>query len=146
MSKSHRCAWAAGFMDGDGFITIQTSHRKVNGVSYKGFYLRVGACQASETPLKELQTLFGGNINIKNSGPNHDGYNRKTQWIWTLSSKQAESALQQMLPYLLHKREVALLALDFQSKMTNSTRKITEEMLAYRESIKVQIASINSES
>lgn len=146
MSKSHRCAWAAGFMDGGGFITIQTSHRKVNGVSYKGFYLRVGACQASEPPLKELQALFGGNINPKNSGPNPEGYNRKSQWVWTISSKQAESALQQMLPYLLHKREVALLALDFQSRMTNSTRKISEEMLAYRVATKEKIAAINSES
>lgn len=146
MSKSHRCAWAAGFIDGDGFITIQSSHRKVNGISYKGYYLRIGACQASEGPLKELQHLFGGLINSKNSGPNKEGYNRKPQWIWTLSSKQAESALQQMLPYLLHKREVALLALDFQSKMTNSTRKITEEMLTYRLRIKEKIANINSES
>ena len=146
MSKSHKCAWAAGFIDGDGFITIQTSHRKINGISYKGFYLRVGACQANEAPLKELQNLFGGKINIKNSGPNKEKYNRKTQWVWTLSSKQAESALQQMLPYLLHKREVALLALDFQSKMTNSTRKISEEMLAYRLSIKEKIGNINSES
>lgn len=146
MSKSHRCAWAAGFIDGDGFVTIQSSHRKVNGVSYKGYYLRIGACQASEEPLKELQRLFGGLINSKNSGPNKEGYNRKPQWLWTLSSKQAESALQQMLPYLLHKREVALLALDFQSKMTNSTRKITEEMLTYRLGIKEKIANINSES
>ena len=146
MSKSHRCAWAAGFMDGDGFVTIQTSHRIVNGVSYKGYYLRVGACQAAENPLKELQSLFGGNIKPKNSGPNREGYNRKPQWVWTISSKQAESALQQLLPYLVHKREVALLALDFQSKMTNSTRKITEEMLAYRLEIKNKMTDINSES
>ena len=144
MSKTHRCAWAAGFIDGDGFITIQTSNTTTNGKSYKGHYLRIGACQASELPLKELQKLFGGNIRSKNSGPNKEGYNRKPQWVWTLSSKQAESALKQMLPYLLHKREVALLALDFQS--TKSTRKLTEEMITYRLEIKQKIANINSES
>jgi len=146
MSRTHKCAWAAGFIDGDGFITIQTSHRKVNGTSYKGYYLRVGACQANQLPLKELQKLFGGNIKEKNSGPNHDGYNRKTQWVWTLSSKQAEAALQQMLPYLIHKKEVACLALDFQSKMTKSTKKLPEDVLAYRLGIKEKITSINSES
>ena len=34
MSKAHRLAWAAGFIDGDGFITIQNRTSKVNGKTY----------------------------------------------------------------------------------------------------------------
>ena len=79
MSRSHQLAWAAGFIDGDGFITIQNRSQMVNGKKYTGYYVRLGCCQASEVPLKELQRLFGGVIREKNAGPNKENYNRKTQ-------------------------------------------------------------------
>lgn len=146
MARSHRLAWAAGFIDGDGFITIQNRTNTVNGKIYKGHYLRIGVCQATEVPLKELQKLFGGTIRIKNSGPNKEKYNRKTQWLWNLSTKQAADTLIQILPYLLHKKEVALLALDFQKTMSKDNKQLSDEILAYRLAVKEQIANINSES
>lgn len=146
MSRSHRLAWAAGFVDGDGFITIQNRTSTVNGKIYKGHYLRIGVCQASELPLKELQSLFGGTIRVKNSGPNREGYNRKTQWLWNLSTKQAADVLTQLLPYFLHKKEVALLALEFQGTMSKDNKQLSDEILIHRLALKEQIASINSES
>lgn len=143
MSKSHRLAWAAGFIDGDGFITIQNRNQTVNGKQYKGHYLRVGACQASLAPLEELQRIFGGSIRPKSIGSNPHGYNRKPQWNWALSTQQASDALTQMLPFLLHKREVALLALDFHGTM-GTTHKVSEELYAKRETIKKQITDINA--
>lgn len=145
MSKSHRLAWAAGFIDGDGFITIQDRSQTVNGKHYSGYYVRLGCCQASEVPLKELQTLFGGTIRIKNSGPNREGYNRKTQYLWCLSTSQACTAIQQILPYLIHKKEVAEIALEFQSTM-GTTKKLTDEIKIYRELLKQKIQFLNSES
>lgn len=144
MSRAHKLAWASGFIDGDGFITIQNRTSTVNNKTYHSHYLRVGACQASEIPLKELQSIFGGTIRIKSQGKKTDGYNRLTQYIWTLSTKQAAEALRQMLPYLVHKREVALLALEFQKTLGKG--KITPEVLAYRLEIKHKISGINSES
>jgi len=145
MSRSHRLAWAAGFMDGDGFITIQHRTSKVNGKHYSGHYVRLGCCQASEVPLKELQALFGGTIRIKNSGPNRESYNRKTQYLWCLSTSQACAAIQQILPYLIHKKEVAEIALEFQSTM-GTTKKLTDEVKTYRELLKQKIQFLNSES
>ncbi len=144
MSQSHRLAWAAGFIDGDGFITIQQSNTKINGKYYRGFYLRVGACQASLPVLEELQTLFGGSIRSKNSGPNREGYNRKPQWVWTLSTNAAKEALEQLLPYLIHKKASALVALEFQSTMTDSTRKVTDEIKTYRKLLLDKIQEINA--
>lgn len=142
MSKSHRLAWAAGFIDGDGFITIQNRNQIINEKQYKGHYLRIGACQASKKPLEELQTLFGGNITIKNSGPNREGYNRKTQYLWCLSTAKAAEIIEQLLPYLIHKKEVALLGLEFQKTMSNF--KVSEETWDKREDLKQQIQTINS--
>lgn len=143
MSKSHRLAWAAGFMDGDGFITIQNRNQRVNGKQYTGHYLRVGACQALLSPLEELQNLFGGTIRPKNSGPNREGYNRKPQWIWCLSTQQATEALTQLLPFLIHKKKVAELALEFQSTM-GTTQKVSEKITEFRSSLQTQIKDINS--
>lgn len=142
MSKSHRLAWAAGFIDGDGFITIQNRNQTINEKQYKGHYLRVGACQANKVPLEELQKLFGGNITTKNSGPNKEGYNRKTQYLWCLSTAKAADALEQLLPYLIHKKEVALIGIEFQKTMSNF--KVSEEVWESREKFKQQIQTINS--
>ena len=51
-----------------------------------------------------------------------------------------------MLPFLLHKKEVALLALSFQETMSQDKKQLTEETLAYRLAIQQKIISINSES
>jgi len=144
MSRSHKLAWASGFVDGDGFITIQNRTSTVNNKTYNSHYLRLGACQASEVPLKELQAIFGGTIRIKSHGRNTDGYKRLTQYVWTLSTKQAAEALRQMLPYLVHKREVALLAIEFQESLGGG--QITPEKLTYRRSIQETVKRINSES
>lgn len=143
MSKSHRLAWAAGFIDGDGFITIQDRSQKVNGVKYTGQYVRLGCCQASEIPLKELQHLFGGTIRVKNSGPNKERYNRKTQYIWCLSTLQAVEAIKQLLPFLIHKKEVAELAIEFQTTM-GTTVKLSDEIKQKRSELKDRIQYINS--
>lgn len=144
MSKSHRLAWAAGFIDGDGFITIQNRTTKYKDKVYTGTYLRIGACQANILPLEELQNLFGGSIRVKNSGPNPDGYNRKEQWIWTLSTEAAKEALTQLLPYLLHKRQVALLALEFQETMGKTKDTVKEETVENRLRLKAEITAINA--
>ena len=144
MSKSHRLAWAAGFIDGDGFITIQNRKSVVNGKTYSGTYLRVGACQAKQDVLLELQSLFGGSIRIKNSGPNREGYNRKQQWVWTLSTEQASECLKQIIPFMIHKKEVALLALSFQETMSTNKQQLSQDTVDKRLSIQAEILRINS--
>lgn len=144
MSKSHQLAWAAGFMDGDGHISIQNRKTKHKEKTYTGTYLRVGACQASLAPLEKLQSLFGGSIKPKNSGPNPQGYNRKPQWVWCLSTEQAKNALEQMMPYLVHKQKVAKLALEFQNTMSDNKQKLSDDIVAKRIQLQTEIATLNS--
>lgn len=143
MSKSHQLAWAAGFIDGDGFITIQDRTTKIKNKTYNGYYIRLGCCQASETPLKELQKLFGGVIRIKNCGPNKENYNRKIQYIWALSTQQATEVIKQLFPYLVHKKEVAKLAIEFQTTMGNYY-KVPDEILLRRVLLKDKIQTLNA--
>ena len=144
MSKSHRLAWAAGFLDGDGFITIQNRKSVVNGKTYSGTYLRVGACQAKQDVLLELQSLFGGSIRPKNSGPNKEGYNRKPQWLWNVSTQEAGETLKQLLPFLIHKKAVAVLALEFQETMSTNKQQLSPDTVEKRLSLQTEIARINS--
>ena len=144
MSKSHQLAWAAGFIDGDGFITIQNRKTKHKDKVYTGTYLRVGACQACLPPLEKLQSLFGGSIRPKNSGPNPHGYNRKPQWVWALSTQEAGSALEQLVPYLVNKKEVALLAMEFQTTMADHKKQLSQDIVDKRLKLQSDIAHINS--
>lgn len=146
MSRSHKIAWAAGFMDGDGFITIQNRTSKYKDKVYTGHYLRVGACQSALAPLEELKKLFGGSVRPKHVGGRSDGYNRKPQWVWSLSTAQANEALKEMLPFLLHKRQVALLALEFQGTMGTDKSAVKDEVYEKRKEIQTAITAINSQS
>ena len=143
MSLSHRLAWAAGFIDGDGFITIQNRNQNINGKQYTGHYLRLGACQANIVPLEELKKLFGGSIRIKNSGPNREGYNRKQQWVWQCSTQSAKTALIQLIPYLIHKKTVACLGIEFADTM-GTTQRVSEELNLKRNELQQAIKELNS--
>lgn len=143
MSRSHQLAWAAGFIDGDGFITIQDRTTKYKDKVYKGMYVRLGVNQVSQKPLEELQKIFGGTVRERNGG-NKDGFNRKQQYQWCLSTSAACDAIKQIMPYLRNKSEVAELALDFQNTMSETKHKISEETLTYRAEIKTKIQHLNS--
>lgn len=141
MSQSHRLAWAAGFIDGDGFVSIQNRNSKSKaGKSYKGHYLRVGVNQVQVAPLVELQRLFGGTVRPRNCG-NQDGFHRKQQYQWCISTEAAAKCLRMIAPYAIHKTEVIGLALEFQTTMgsptdTNKTlRALLAEQIRVRNSL-----------
>lgn len=138
MSRTHKVAWAAGFVDGDGYIVVQ--RRKCNG--YTGHYLRLGVNHVAIEPLLEMQKLFGGKIEKQN--PATVSGNRKQRHRWTLSTKAAAEALKQMLPYMKNKQSVAALALDFQKTIGNHGQKVSSFVTEQREWFKEQIASLNS--
>lgn len=136
-------AWAAGFFDGEGFVTIQERNSKINGKQYKGYYLRVGLKHVAPAPIYELQKLFGGKIRIERRN-SRDGYNRKDIHVWTLSCTQAKECLVQLMPYLQNKTNVATLGIDFQNTMQDNKIKVSEETNLLRAVIKNEITRLNS--
>ena len=103
MKRELMYAWAAGFIDGDGSITILQNNVWHGG---RGFYLRLEASGVSDKPLKKLLGLFGGTI----SG----GYGRPI-FGWRVDAGKARAALKAMLPYLTNKADQARLAIRFQN-------------------------------
>jgi hypothetical protein len=138
MSRTHEVCWAAGFFDGEGYITIQKRGHK----NYIGHYLRIGINHVAIEPLLEMQRLFGGNISEQN--PEKVIGNRKPRHGWNLSTSKASETLKQLLPYLRNKNKVAALALDFQETIQSNKQKIPDSVVELRESLKTKITALNS--
>lgn len=102
-------AWAAGIIDGEGCITIKKQRGK-----YYHFQIIVG--QSGDTlpvMLSKLQELYGGNI----GNPYTDTRIRTPKWYWQVVCGTAEDALKKMLPYLVQKRDQALVALEYRASV-----------------------------
>lgn len=142
MSITHEVAWAAGFFDGEGFVTIQHGYSKCpKGVKYFRHSLRIGINHVAIEPLLEMQRLFGGKINKQRI--NLVVGNRKQRHQWLLNCKEAENALRRLLPYLKNKQSVAELGLELQSTM-GTTKKVSEDLILYRSLLKEKIQHLNS--
>jgi len=125
-------AWAAGFVDGEGSIGIYASHHTYSLTLYVG--------QKYRKPLDKLATLFGGTPYFNKSKTK----NGSGLWDWKISSTKARDALVAMLPFLVVKRNQALLAIEFQSTvqvdMNRST--LSDEDRRTKKWFKDQIAAM----
>jgi len=137
-------AWAAGFFDGEGYVTIQERNSKINGKKYRGYYLRVGLKHVAPEPVYELQKLFGGTIRVESRKFNKDGCNRKNIHAWQVSCQQAKECLIQMMPYLINKIQVAELGIELQNTMQKSKHTLTDDLHVYRALLKDKITKLNS--
>jgi hypothetical protein len=105
-------AWAAGFIDGEGCVSIvqrwtgACSTKK----SYRYYQLNINVPQINKDPLLKLQKMFGGQIQaIKPTGP------RRQSFVWTIHAALAGRMLSMLVPYLIVKKNEAELALQYQN-------------------------------
>ena len=101
MTKEAAIAWAAGFFEGEGSITIAPD-----------LTLIVRASQVDRTPLERFVALFGGTIRDKCARGN-----RKKCWEWNCCGPAAAGLLTLIRPYIVRPRirERIELALTFQA-------------------------------
>lgn len=143
MSITHEVAWAAGFFDGEGYVTIQHGYTKSkSGIKYPRHTLRIGINHVAIEPLLEMQRLFGGNIE-KQRIESVVG-NRKPRHRWVLNCSKAAEALQRMMPYFKNKQSVAELGLELQMTMQKTKQEVPETILLYRAMLKEKITHLNS--
>ncbi|MGV1985619.1 LAGLIDADG family homing endonuclease [Agrobacterium sp. 22-221-1] len=114
--------WAAGFFDGEGCIQIEP-RKSGHGTSY---YVNIQVTQNDRRPLDELQKRWGGNV----TGACRRATDRCFRW--RMSSTGAAVFLTAMLPYLLVKRERALLALEMRDLMGSKGIPATDAQRAAR--------------
>ncbi len=132
-------AYIAGFFDGEGHIRIQRHSTRC-----KTMMLQCTACQAEEEPLTFIQERFGGTV--KRRTTKYKGQD-KVLWEWQVSSKSAERFLDAILPYMRCKYKEALIALAFRftfapQHVKGGHKKISDEVLAFRESCKNALVDI----
>ena len=89
-------AWTAGIVDGEGHISIKHLRPTV-------YQLEIGITNTDPRLMQRLQTLFGGHI--KRHGKN--SLSKRPCWTWCVCSKQAETFLRAIRPYLFVKAEQA---------------------------------------
>ena len=99
-------AWLAGFVDGEGCIGLQCI--KLHNKRYYG--IRIQITQTSPGVLMHVAKITGVNriCKSKRLGPN-----QADAWRWDSDMSDSERILVDILPYLIRKREVADLALEF---------------------------------
>ena len=111
-SRDTTLAYLAGMIDGDGYITITRSVRA--GKEYFG--AQVGIAGTRPEPHELAASLWGGKVNRfvpKN-------LNHRPQFQWQRMGKSSVAAIEAILPYLLIKREHAVLALELQEFASES--------------------------
>lgn len=142
MSRTHDVAWAAGFFDGEGFVTIQKRNSKAkSGKRYESYYLRIGINHVAVEPLDEMLRIFGGTIR-KQAAHTVVG-NRKQRHSWQMSCTQAKETLIQMMPYFRNKQKAAELGIELQNTMSDVKTTTPESVQIYRALLKDKLQTLN---
>lgn len=102
MSRFHEVAWAAGFFDGEGCVSIAKSARKGQPLPYYRADLIVS--NTSREPLDRFAGLFGGRVVVVRLAQ----HKRKLTYGWkTTGTSHSAKVLLELLPWLTCKREQA---------------------------------------
>jgi hypothetical protein len=111
MSKNH-CVYAAAMIDAEGCISIgAANHTTKAGNPYMAYTLRIQVANTSQKLMNWFVEHFGGVIYKKKQALNPK--RPVFQWFTKGGWKAQEKFLLAILPYLLIKREQALIGLEF---------------------------------
>lgn len=136
-------AWAAGFIDGEGTITLKRykSHYTTKKIHYQPF---ISLSQANHVghwdAVRKMQKLFGGSLSVyKNKPP------RLETLAWCMVSRQAVECLKKVRPYLQVKNRHADLLISYyeNSGQRGKSYRLTDEELSQREKIWLEMRSMN---
>lgn len=135
-AKEVQYAWAAGFIDGDGFISIERSRESLTA--------KIEATQAIEDPLLILRDLFGGTLTVKT--------NKYGKYLcWRVRGDNAEMALKAMLPYLVNKRRQAEIVIEFKNTIKSKRsgngvyyERVTKEVKDQRLELYNEVKALNA--
>ncbi len=135
-----RAAYAAGIIDGEGYIGIKCSERAhVQRSRSHRVYVAVG--NTDEGMIEFLNNNFGGSVEYKE----FPEQNRAPMWRWRTSAKNAVDFLKFIYPYLITKKEQAEVAFALQETMNdvNKGKGLSEETLKLRDTYLDRIHVLN---
>lgn len=142
--------YAAGLFDGEGYVRVAT-YKKPNSIHTR--YQIYGGINMCHRPVIEaLHSQFGGNMPTpgRRISPKH-----RPLYTWNVSSQKMASFLRKVLPYLIVKRDEAILALELQACIDKHKHKLgghyfqhpdREAIFARRAEIAAEIKALKSRS
>lgn len=112
-------AWAAGFIDGEGYLCVarknptygvrasgpRVGRPRRDGTSYS---LCLTVVNRNPAPMYRLAELFGGSVITRTRA------NKSSMYFWRIGHANALSALEAVVPFLIGKKDLATLCISFQ--------------------------------
>lgn len=140
LTKKEILAFIAGVFEGEGSISIVNLVNK-SWNKRTDYALKVRISN-TDRPLLDwiVDNYDGGKIHKATT------VNNKIVWAWSVHAKKAELFLQMMMPYLICKKQRALLALDFRKTKDSGHKKwyrIPTVISAIRKKIYLQMKELN---
>jgi len=130
-------AWSAGFLDGEGHISLVAQRR------FPGSYsLVVAAYNTNKAPIDKLVDLFGGNILLRDSLHPREA----PWWRWALYGRKAYGFLLEIEPYCIEKAPQIELAKEFYEVFTRHPNKwhpLTDVEKERRQKIHAKFKELN---
>lgn len=130
--RAIRLAYAAGLIDGEGYIGIEKIVRLERKGQPTRYYLRVTVTQKDGKVMDWLYGNFGGKIH---KGNNHNQVTDNWIYWWRIENSPASDFLKQILPFLKIKRNQAEIAIRFQSRMKLKSKQVTVHEINEREGL-----------
>jgi len=131
-------AYLAGFMDGEGCISLVRSRPTEKN---PGYHLIIVVTQLNPDPLVMYQVAFGGSIHRAVDKRGH-----RPRITWQTSGRNAGRALEALRPFLVVKADEADLALEFLRRVANWAGGDKEAELAERTRIHAAIKAVKQRS
>ncbi len=109
-------AWAAGIVDGEGYIGMAKNNPGTNRRKTLSFQVRISVRMTHKPTIEKLHNLFGGTFK---STSNTNPTKHKPTYEWYVGDVKTVEVLSYLLPYLVTKQEQAKLILDFRKSCFN---------------------------
>lgn len=138
-TKNEAYRYLAGFIDGEGCLTISKQNRGGHHISPE-YKIKCIVNHTNLDILKVYKNIFGGEIYIVKL---KEGRNHKKQHQWIISNKVAYDFCKKIIKYLILKKKNAQLLIDFYEKRISNKYPIKTEELERREKILQEIRVLN---
>jgi hypothetical protein len=137
--------YLAGLFDGEGCIHIASSKYLDHGRKNPQYRLRIQITNTCKNLMDKIGS-FGFYVMERKDLKK----NWKRCWVGHMYDRKAANLLRNLSPYLIVKKEEAILAIEFQDHkdkvgLTNGKNGLSEEELAYRISIKQQLSRLKEQ-
>jgi len=132
-------SYLAGIIDGEGSVCIEIQSKSVRWSRKCDYYsLRLLVINTYLPMLQWIESIFGGTIRER-KGPSH----YRQCYRWNLCSHKASKVLVACIPYMIIKKKHAEIFIKFAETMTRANVRLSDEMLAYRKKLYLELKHIN---